>query len=222
KEALQISGVIVLDDTSKLRQVSKERTVFTEEALLIEAASQTVSQAISEEVQPTALVVGVDGIIEGWQEAFFKRVVVDGPLGASPLEFPFTSPNALAARLSIRFGIRGESLTITSGPLSFLKAIIYASELVRAGIAKVVLVGGVASGKVMTMLVGSLLGELGIEEFGEQGKATHILRSIEESFDAFITALGKTRQCELSKRPRFSFGDSSGNSVHFRFSEASQ
>ncbi len=221
KRTIWITGVNVIDDTAELAEASQERTVFTEEALLIEAASLTIRQAARSGLKPAALAVGVDGVVEGWQETFFKRVLVDGPLGASPLEFPFTSPNALAARLSIRFEIKGESLTVTSGSLSFLKALVHAAELVRGGIAEEVLVGGVARGKVITLLVGSGQGEFCLEDFGELGGAEQSLYSIGESFGAFTRALGNVRSCEFSEQPIVSFGDSFGSSVYFRFSETS-
>lgn len=217
KNSIMITGVKVVDNTAEVAEASKERTVFAEEALLIEAASQTVRQAARRGLKPGALVVGVDGVIEGWQEVFFKRVMTEGPLGASPMEFPFTSPNALAARLSMRFEIKGESLTITSGPLSFLKALVYASELVRGGIAEAVLVGGVAAGKAITLLVDSARGEVCIEDLGERVSGEQSSCTIEESFDAFTRELGKARSDGSAEQRSFLFSDSSGHAVYFRF-----
>ncbi len=55
--------------------------------------------------------IGIDDAIEDIKDEYFQYIVDEKILGASPLLFPYTSPNALAAQASIAFDIRGESLT---------------------------------------------------------------------------------------------------------------
>lgn len=56
--------------------------------------------------------IGIDDAIEDIKDEYFHYIVDEKILGASPLLFPYTSPNALAAQVSIAFDIRGESITI--------------------------------------------------------------------------------------------------------------
>ncbi len=56
--------------------------------------------------------IGIDNSIEDLKDQFFSAILDQGMLGASPMVFPFTSPNSLAARVSIVYDIRGESITI--------------------------------------------------------------------------------------------------------------
>ena len=58
-----------------------------------------------------SLYIGIDDAIEDIKNEYFSSVVAEGIWGASPLLFPLTTPNALAARASIIFDIRGESIT---------------------------------------------------------------------------------------------------------------
>ncbi|HMK59997.1 MAG TPA: beta-ketoacyl synthase N-terminal-like domain-containing protein [Dissulfurispiraceae bacterium] len=58
------------------------------------------------------LYLGIDDSIEDIKDEYFRRVLADGALGASPLLFPFTSPNALAAQISIAFDLRGECIVM--------------------------------------------------------------------------------------------------------------
>ncbi len=56
--------------------------------------------------------IGIDDAIEDIKDEYFSGVLAEGILGASPLLFPFTSPNALAAQISISFDLRGEGVVI--------------------------------------------------------------------------------------------------------------
>lgn len=89
--------------------------------------------------------IGVDEGIDGIKARYYQEVVADGPLGASPLGFPFTTPNTIAARISILFGLRGESHTLCGGSLSGAQAIGLAIETLREGRSEAVLAGGATS-----------------------------------------------------------------------------
>ncbi len=44
---------------------------------------------------------GVEEAIDGVKARYYAALLKDGPLGASPVAFPLTTPNTLAARLAI-------------------------------------------------------------------------------------------------------------------------
>jgi hypothetical protein len=92
-----------------------------------------------------AIALGVDEGIDGIKARYFEGVLRDGPLGASPMAFPFTTPNTIAARISILLDLRGESLTISGGSLSGAQAIGLAVEALRGGRCGAVLAGGATS-----------------------------------------------------------------------------
>jgi hypothetical protein len=212
-----IIGVNLSEGSSVPPSVADDRTIFIEEALLIDSASRTIKEATLNgfSIENSAVIVGVDTLVDDWKERFFKNVLADGPVGASPIEFPFTSPNALSARLSIRFGIKGEISTITSGALSFLKALIYSAELVSSGISDGVLVGGVSKGKAITLYLGRGSGDIIIDDFCERKSDGVLLNSIEESFSSFINALEDACSSEDATSVRHVFNDKYGNSVLF-------
>jgi hypothetical protein len=87
----------------------------------------------------------VDEGIDGIKARYFEGVLRDGPLGASPMAFPFTTPNTITARISILLDLRGESLTISGGSLSGAQAIGLAVEAVREERCGAVLAGGATS-----------------------------------------------------------------------------
>ena len=91
------------------------------------------------------IALGVDEGIDGIKARYYQGVLADGPPGASPMAFPFTAPNTIAARISILFGIRGESLTVCGGNLSGAQAIGLAMEALREGRSGAVLAGGATS-----------------------------------------------------------------------------
>ncbi len=63
-------------------------------------------------VSTCGLYLGIDDAIEDIKDEYLRAVLADGMLGASPLLFPFTSPNALAAQVSIACDLRGEGIVI--------------------------------------------------------------------------------------------------------------
>lgn len=91
------------------------------------------------------IALGVDEGIDGIKSNHCRSVIREGPIGASPLLFPLTAANAVAARLSILLDIRGESFTLCGGGLSGAQALGVATSSVREGSCDVVLAGGVTS-----------------------------------------------------------------------------
>ena len=67
----------------------------------------------------------------------------EGPSYVNPMDFPNTVLNAPASRASIFCKATGLSTTISNGVTSSIDAIIYASDLLRIGRVKAVVVGGV-------------------------------------------------------------------------------
>jgi hypothetical protein len=91
------------------------------------------------------IMLGVDEGIDGIKARYYQGVLSDGPLGASPMAFPLTTPNTIAARISILLDLRGESLTVCGGSLSGAQAIGLAMEALREGRCGRVLAGGATS-----------------------------------------------------------------------------
>jgi hypothetical protein len=115
------------------------------EAMALVAAYETLSQAgVSLPVggDGIGIALGVDEGIDGIKARYYQGVLSEGPLGASPMAFPFTTPNTIAARICILLDLRGESLTVCGGNLSGAQAIGLAMEALREGRSNGVLAGG--------------------------------------------------------------------------------
>jgi 3-oxoacyl-(acyl-carrier-protein) synthase len=89
--------------------------------------------------------LGVEEGIDGIKARYYRELLTEGPLGASPIAFPFTAPNTIAARLSILLDLRGENFTVCGGSLSGAQAIGLALESLREGRCAAVLTGGATS-----------------------------------------------------------------------------
>ncbi len=70
-----------------------------------------------------------------------KQALKDGPRSVNPALFANTVINSPASQISIRFGIRGFNTTISTGFSSAFDALKYASDFIKWGKAKAVLVG---------------------------------------------------------------------------------
>lgn len=91
-----------------------------------------------------ALYLGIDNAIEDIKNEFWGNIVKDGILGASPLLFPFTSPNALAAQATIVLDLRGES--VVSPVKGSIDSIIeYADECMSENYISMAIAGGITS-----------------------------------------------------------------------------
>jgi hypothetical protein len=89
-----------------------------------------------------SLVLGVEEGIDGIKARYYRGILADGPLGASPLTFPLTTPNTVAARVSILFDLRGETLTVGGGNVAGAQALGMAVRALRDGHAALALAGG--------------------------------------------------------------------------------
>jgi len=87
--------------------------------------------------------VGVEEGIDGIKARYYQAVLQDGPLGASPLMFPLTTPNTIAARISILFDLRGETFTVGGGSVSGAQAMGLAVQALREERYAMALAGGV-------------------------------------------------------------------------------
>jgi 3-oxoacyl-[acyl-carrier-protein] synthase II len=74
---------------------------------------------------------------------FDRRAQTAGPEFASPLDFANTVLNAAAGQAAIRLSLTGINTTLAGGHASGLHAMAYASDLIAAGRADVLLAGGV-------------------------------------------------------------------------------
>jgi 3-oxoacyl-(acyl-carrier-protein) synthase len=87
--------------------------------------------------------LGIDDAVEDIKDIYFNGILNEGLVGASPLLFPYTTPNALTAQLSIAFDMRGESITM---PLthSAVDVLQYSAECVAQGHAVMAVTGVIA------------------------------------------------------------------------------
>ncbi len=119
------------------------RLVHTLERLAVAAAGGALADAGEGAFQQgdamTGLYIGIDDAIEDIKDEYFAGVLADPVLGASPLMFPFTSPNVIAAQVSIAFDLRGESIVmpIVFSSNSIIKYITYcyAGSFIKRAIA---------------------------------------------------------------------------------------
>lgn len=132
------------------------RTLLDGERLMLGSVSASIAGCglSRPDIERAGIIAGIDNAIDKVKESYFKGVVKDGPLGASPLLFPYTSANVLAARASIHFGIKGPDITIASGPISFLKAVSYAFCLVSSGRIDLAIVAGVTEAVAAAVVLG--------------------------------------------------------------------
>ena len=139
----------------KIETPKAVKTVIKAEELALAAVSAALKQIRNLELE-TGIVFGIDNAIDRCKEEFFKGLLAEGPIGASPLLFPYTSHNAITAQATIAFGIKGEDITITSGASSFLKAIEYGFELLHRSVMKSVIAGGISENEAMVVVMESL------------------------------------------------------------------
>ncbi|MEW6490170.1 MAG: beta-ketoacyl synthase N-terminal-like domain-containing protein [Thermodesulfobacteriota bacterium] len=88
-----------------------------------------------------ALALALGSAIRGLNEQHAQAVFSGTPAALSPRVFLYTTPNAVAARVSILLGLTGESLTLPDPGAPFWVA----ADLLRTGRAEVVLVGGASA-----------------------------------------------------------------------------
>ncbi|MBI5026556.1 MAG: hypothetical protein HZC12_07505 [Nitrospirae bacterium] len=86
--------------------------------------------------------MGIDDAVEDIKDEYFNNILRDGIVGVSPLLFPYTSPNAFAAQVSIAFDIRGESITFPFKD-SYRDMVKYAAGCVAKGYAQKAIAGAI-------------------------------------------------------------------------------
>lgn len=198
-------------------QVALTRTIISEERLLLGSIESSLAWAgiARADIEGAGIIIGVDSAIDKVKESYFKDVVEDGALGASPLFFPYTSPNVLAARSTIHFGIKGPDITIASGQLSFLKAVSYAYCLVSSGIVDIAVAAGVTEGLSAAMIIGLERSDLSITSVVESRFDLDLSPDIrpevsikmKDTFSIFQEALGSGAQLPVEA------SDISGNTI---------
>ena len=82
---------------------------------------------------------------QGWALDQFYTFMQHGYRKMNPFTTAATFPNASSAQISLKFGLRGPSDTISSGCASSSSAICFATELIRTGKADIMIVGGTES-----------------------------------------------------------------------------
>jgi 3-oxoacyl-[acyl-carrier-protein] synthase II len=75
-------------------------------------------------------------------DQFFRSLLKEGPVGATPLLFQTAVPNAITSHCSIEYGIKGFNITFSHREASTEMAIAYAYQLLREGRAEVIFAGG--------------------------------------------------------------------------------
>jgi hypothetical protein len=80
--------------------------------------------------------------IEEFKSGFFKIYKESDPKLTSPSIFPYTASNAVAAGLSILFGIKGTNITFSNGITAASEAIIAGRDLLASGKTDAVIVMG--------------------------------------------------------------------------------
>lgn len=128
--------------TDSIRQM---RFVNSMEQLAVAAVGVMLSDAkvdIPIGNASVSLFVGIDDSIEDIKDEYFEGILNEGILGASPLLFPYTTPNSLAAQASIAFDIRGENITI---PIkhSYRAVMEYAIECITEKYTGTAIAGGI-------------------------------------------------------------------------------
>jgi hypothetical protein len=109
----------------------------------VELALKKAGVAIPAGNDTIGIYIGIDDAIEEIKNEFLRNILKEGLLGASPLLFPFTSPNALAAQASIIFDIRGESIVMPCRG-SMKEIAYYADDRVFEGPMKMAVAGSIS------------------------------------------------------------------------------
>lgn len=191
-----VSSARADEPAGKIEGVRRVKTVIRSEELLLSAISEALKNLPAGCLRPEGIATGVDNAIDSCKAEFYNEFLKDGPRGVSPLIFPYTSPNALAAQATIAFGLRGIDMTIASGEISFLKAIAYAHDLIKNRVIGSIVVGGVSEISAYAIVLGSeaerpLAEIVGCYDAGliDDVSGYAPLNSIEESFAMIENAL---------------------------------
>ncbi|NWG03618.1 MAG: beta-ketoacyl-[acyl-carrier-protein] synthase family protein [Syntrophaceae bacterium] len=75
-------------------------------------------------------------------DQFFRSLLKEGPLGATPLLFQTAVPNAITSHCAIEYGIKGVNITFSHKESSAEMAIAFAYHLLKEGRADIIFAGG--------------------------------------------------------------------------------
>ncbi len=104
----------------------------------LESAGWADGQAPGE----TATLLGTMRAEQPSVHKFLQPLLQGRPERINPAEFPQIARNIACGQLAIRFGLRGPSTVLASGPLAGLEALARAADFVAAGRCQVALAGG--------------------------------------------------------------------------------
>lgn len=75
-------------------------------------------------------------------DLYYRGLIEEGPVGATPLLFQTAVPNSICSHSSLEFGIRGINTTFSHKEASVESAMVFAFHLLKRGDAHVIFVGG--------------------------------------------------------------------------------
>ena len=127
--------------TRGLRNLDRATTLVCSAAkLALEDANLNVTEENSDDIGvATAITLSVSSDLA----KFTKEQVEVGPRFVNPALFPPTTMNFPSSQLSIRYKLKSFNTTISTGYTASLDALKYATEFIRLGRSKAVLVAGV-------------------------------------------------------------------------------
>ncbi|RMG68296.1 MAG: beta-ketoacyl-[acyl-carrier-protein] synthase family protein [Nitrospirae bacterium] len=145
----QVKKACELVDFNPLDFIEKRhlRTLDRSTRLLIAATQIALDDAALEVDQNNTHYIGITtGSTFGSLHSIFqfdREGLTEGPRYVNPSLFPNTVINSPSSQAAIRFNIKGFNTTISNGFCASLDALVYASDFLRLGRARVSLVAGV-------------------------------------------------------------------------------
>lgn len=135
---------------------------------LVACDAALVDAALSAEAaewmgERTAIVFGTAFGCHATNEDYYRRLVREGALGASPRLFAYTLPSSPVGEVSIHYGVRGPTITLANGLTSGLDALAEGVALVASGRCDRALV---CAAEVATPLLAQLLGDATLLDVG--------------------------------------------------------
>jgi len=145
--SLEVAGIAPAIDPSEVLPASEGRFVDRYVLLALAAAADAMADAglvVGRDVDPLRAAVVVSsggGGLETYEEQARGRQA-RGRTAISPYLLPGMLPNMAAARIAIRYGIRGYSAAIATACAAGAQSVAEALRLIRGGEADVVICGG--------------------------------------------------------------------------------